>query len=432
MANINIILPSMGEGITEATITKWLKNLGEKVVKDEPLVEVATDKVDSEIPATESGILVKIIFKEGSVIPVGETIAIIENEAIQTTESPINRKIEIEKSTSVDIQSINLETSSKTAMIGHQSPGGKFLTPLVRSIAQKEGISASELDNISGSGVDNRITKEDIINYLIKKPQNSTQSIPELKITETTSVPIPKTVKTGNYEIVEMERMRRLIAEHMVHSKHVAPHVTSFIEADVTNLVKWRDQVKNQFQTKYNEKLTFTPIFLEATASALKEFPLVNVSLDDTKILIKKDINIGMAAATNNGNLIVPVVKNADLLSLAGLAKQVNDLANRAKNNKLKPDEITGGTFTITNLGAFGSITGTPIINQPESAILATGAIKKKPAVIETKEGDFIAIRHILVLSLSYDHRIIDGALGGFFLKHIADYLENFDISRKI
>lgn len=425
MAKINIYLPSLGEGVTEATITKWLKNKGEKIEKDEAIVEIATDKVDSEIPATETGILSELKYNEGDTVQVNEIIAIIEND--KPEKNPVSNDTSENETTKVNNTPDNnkkkiINTDEIVTNKSHLTPSGKFLSPLVRKIAEKEKISNTDLDNITGTGFNNRLTKNDILKYINKKEKTTEEN--------TTTNQQLQSETTGNYDIIEMHRMRKLIADHMVNSKRISPHVTSFIEADVTDLVNWRNKIKDEFQEKYNEKLTFTPIFVEAVAKALKKYPLVNVSVQDDKILVKKDINIGMATATDTGDLIVPVIKSADLLNLAGIAKQVNDLAKRARNNKLKPNEITEGTFTITNLGAFGSLTGTPIINQPQVAILATGAIKKKPAVVETPNGDFIGIRHILMLSLAYDHRVVDGALGGNFLKFIADFLENFDIKK--
>jgi len=444
MAKIEILLPAMGEGIIEATITKWLVKEGEQVDEDQSIVEIATDKVDSEIPSPKSGKIEKLLFNENDIPKVGDTIAILntggsseektEPEKTQEEKPQINKVEE-----PVQLQEIKVnETNHSESEISVHTANGKFLSPLVRSIAQKENISLSELDNIRGTGNTGRITKQDILNYLNTRTQTGlSANIHEQKAeSPVVNIPPKQTISNeqiysgGDYEIVQMDRMRKLIADHMVMSKQVSPHVTSFIEVDVTNLVNWRNKHKNTFLEKENIKLTFTPLFVEATVKALKEFPMVNVSVDGDKIIKKKNINIGMATALPSGNLIVPVIKQADKFNLLGLASQVNDLANRARENKLKPEEIQGGTFTITNFGTFGNTTGTPIINQPQVAILGVGAIIKKPAVIETPAGDAIAIRHIMILSLAYDHRVIDGALGGMFLKRIADILENFDIKR--
>jgi len=443
MAKTEILLPAMGEGIIEATITKWLVNVGDKVEEDQSLVEVATDKVDSEIPAPLDGVIEEIFFNEDDIPKVGDTIAIISTNGSETIQNEIQKdesKLEIENKeiqqkaavTEIKIdESQSTQTSSKT-------PEGKFLSPLVRSIADKEQVSTEELDRINGSGNTGRITKKDIINYLNTRTNTGIDKVPKTPIEKNT--PVQQATKPqinkdqiysgGDYEIVEMDRMRKLIAEHMVMSKQISPHVTSFIETDVSNMVLWRNKNKDRILEKENVKLTFTPIFIEAVVKALKDFPMINVSVDGDNIIKKKNINIGVAAALPSGNLIVPVIKNADRLNLIGIASSVNDLASRARENKLKPDEIQGGTFTITNFGTFGNTTGTPIINQPQVAILGVGAIVKKPAVIETPTGDAIAIRHKMTLSLAYDHRVVDGALGGMFLKKISDYLEDFDVKR--
>lgn len=441
MAKVEILLPAMGEGIIEATITKWLVNVGDKVEEDQSIVEVATDKVDSEIPAPKDGIIEKLFFNENDIPKVGDTIAILSTNDIEPDQSKI---IEEKKETNSDnpasTNSVSTDNSkeSKNDQITSKTPDGRFLSPLVRSIAEKESVTTNELEKIHGSGNTGRITKTDILNYL------STRSNAEINFAvkspaqeKNTNQQIPKPIVNkdqiysgGDYEIIEMDRMRKLIAEHMVHSKQVSPHVTSFIETDVTNIVLWRNKNKNRILEKENIKLTFTPIFIEATVKALKDFPMINVSVDGDNIIKKKNINVGIAAALPSGNLIVPVIKNADRLNLMGIATHLNDLSSRARENKLKPDEIQGGTFTITNFGTFGNTTGTPIINQPQVAILGVGVIVKKPAVIETPSGDAIAIRHKMILSLAYDHRVVDGALGGMFLKKISDYLENFDITR--
>lgn len=440
MAHIELKMPKMGESVMEATIIRWCKKEGESFEAEETLLEVATDKVDSEIPAPEKGILIKQLFKEGSVVKVGEVIAILSTETEATPDSPIPEKIiPEEKNTNSTTVKVPASLPSAHAI----SPSGRFYSPLVKSIAHKEGISIEELESIPGTGKDGRVTKHDILNYLPKRhaiPKSDISTSPNgsHSAPSATTAPTPIQIKQPEVfslpgdEIIEMDRMRKLIAEHMVMSKHVSPHVTSFVEADVTNLVIWRDRIKNKFEEKYGEKLTFTPLFIEAIVKALKELPMVNVSVSGHHIIRRKVINIGMATALPNGNLIVPVIKNADELNLVGLTKKVNDLSKRARENKLLPEEIQGGTYTITNVGTFGNLMGTPVINQPQAAIMATGVIRKKPAVIETPTGDVIAIRHMMFLSHSYDHRVIDGALGGLFVKKVADYLENFDINRDI
>ncbi len=441
MAKLEIQLPAMGEGVIEATITKWLVREGDTVKEDDPIVEVATDKVDSEVPSPWDGKIEKLLFNEGDVPKIGEVLATIITEGEEAGEPLTEEKEkEVDKEVERIREDIEKTTSEKEEVevtasgLKSRTPGGKFLSPLVRNIASKEGISYDELDQLQGTGNDGRITKEDLMDYL-KKKMTPVESIPVEKVAEKPpeteeEAKEPEPVPPSGDEIIEMDRMRKLIADHMVKSKQTSPHVTSFIEADVTNLVNWRNRVKDQFFSRENQKLTFTPLFIEAAAKALKDFPMINVSVDGTKIIVKKRINIGMATALPDGNLIVPVIKQADEKSLLGLAKSVNDLANRARENKLRPDEITEGTFTITNFGTFQNLTGTPIINQPEVAILGVGAIRKQPAVIETKQGDAIAIRHIMILSLSYDHRVVDGALGGMFLKRVAEYLEDFDSTR--
>lgn len=441
MAKIEILLPAMGEGIIEATITKWLVKEGDKIEEDQSLVEVATDKVDSEIPAPENGTIEKLLFKENDIPKVGDIIAILNtNGEFDEIETEVKNSIteSKEKNIETNIPNINLlnEDINSENKIGSSTSDGKFLSPLVRKIAEKENVSLSELDTIRGTSNTGRITKSDILNYLqtrvntgIEQPEKIKPNLSE-PAKQKSQLNKEQLYSGGDYEIVEMDRMRKLIAEHMVQSKQISPHVTSFIETDVTGIVNWRNKHKQQILERENVKLTFTPIFIEAVAKALKDFPMINVSVDVDKIVVKKNINIGMATALPSGNLIVPVIKNADRLNLIGIASNVNDLANRARENKLKPDEINGGTFTITNFGTFGNTTGTPIINQPQVAILGVGAIVKKPAVIETENGDAIAIRHKMILSLAYDHRVVDGALGGMFLKKISDYLEEFDTKR--
>jgi 2-oxoglutarate dehydrogenase E2 component (dihydrolipoamide succinyltransferase) len=436
MAEFKVELPKMGESVAEATITTWLKAVGDTIEEDEPIVEIATDKVDSEVPAPCSGILKEILFQEGDVVPVGSVFAVISNEVseeanpveevINVTENLENNSKSVEKEI---LKPIEENTIKSDEIVFKNST--KFYSPLVKSIAKKESISIDELEKISGTGANERVTKSDILSFLENR-KNTPTNTANKSIKQPITNSKPTTSVSGNDEIVEMDRMRKMIADHMVNSVHTAPHVTSFVEADVTNLVKWRNKVKKSFEEKEGQKLTFTPIFIEAIAKALRDFPEVNSSIDGDSIIIKSNINIGMATALPSGNLIVPVIKNADQLNLVGLAKNVNDLANRAKNSQLKPDEISGGTYTVSNVGTFGNVMGTPIINQPQSAILALGAIKKKPAVIETESGDLIGIRHLMFLSHSYDHRNIDGALGGRFVRKVADYLENFDINRTI
>jgi 2-oxoglutarate dehydrogenase E2 component (dihydrolipoamide succinyltransferase) len=434
MAQTEVLMPKMGESVIEATIIKWTKNEGDKVKADETLLEIATDKVDSEIPAPSDGILVKKLCKEGEVIPVGKAIAIISTDGAGA-DAPVSAPmVESKKAAPVaaPVTASKVATKEVSEPVSRFSDSGRFYSPLVRSIAQKEGIAVTELETIPGSGKAGRVTKNDILSYLPVRQPNGNIEItkPEPATTILKEAPAKPMAIGANDEIIEMDRMRRLIADHMVMSKRVSPHVTSYVEADVTSLVLWREKVKKEFEKKEGEKLTFTPIFIEATVKALKDYPMVNVSVDGTRIIRHKDIHIGMAVALPSGNLIVPVIRYADRNSLLGITKQVNDLAGRARINKLVPDDTQGGTFTITNVGTFGNIMGTPIINQPQAAILATGIIKKKPVVIESPLGDMIGIRHMMYLSLSYDHRVVDGALGGSFLKRVADYLEQFDINR--
>ena len=436
MAEFKVELPKMGESVAEATITTWLKAVGDSIEEDEPIVEIATDKVDSEVPAPCSGTVKEILFNEGDVVEVGAVFAIIDSELNMVTDEVEQPKTESSNDEFLEdgdktiekeiLQPIENSINNNSEINFKNS--SKFYSPLVKSIAKKENISIQELDTIVGSGANQRVTKSDILNYLNNR--SGSRNNMEKEVTKTIykqSISI-----NGDDEIIAMDRMRKMIADHMVNSVHTAPHVTSFVEADVTNLVNWRKKVKKSFEEKEGEKLTFTPIFIEAIAKALRDFPEVNSSIDGDNIIIKSNINIGMATALPSGNLIVPVIKNADQLNLVGLAKSVNDLANRAKLGQLKPDEISGGTYTVSNVGTFGNVMGTPIINQPQSAILALGAIKKKPAVIETESGDLIGIRHLMFLSHSYDHRNVDGALGGMFVRKVADYLENFDINRTV
>jgi 2-oxoglutarate dehydrogenase E2 component (dihydrolipoamide succinyltransferase) len=444
MAQFELTMPKMGESVAEATIIKWTKNEGDSIKIDETVLEIATDKVDSEIPSPFEGTLIKKLFNENDVVQVGAVIAIISSDAnASVTETP--------KVAAPTTQTTSAAANSISAPVAETvdfSNSDKFYSPLVKSIAKEEGISLSELDSIKGTGQEGRVTKADILAYLPNRnKQTSAPVAEEIKVAtpaasvskstvgvqdHTILVQRPAVSVGGGDEIIEMDRMRKIIADNMVMSKHVSPHVTSFVEADVTNLVQWRDRVKKDFEKREGEKITFTPLFIECVAKAIKDFPMINVSVDQTgtKIIKRKNINIGMAAALPTGNLIVPVIKNADQKNLVGITKNVNDLATRARANKLAPDEIQGGTFTLTNVGGFGNVMGTPIILQPQVAILAVGTIKKKPAVIETPQGDVIAIRHFMFLSLSYDHRVVDGSLGGSFLRKVADYMENWDTTR--
>jgi 2-oxoglutarate dehydrogenase E2 component (dihydrolipoamide succinyltransferase) len=431
MSRINILLPAMGEGVIEATINKWLVNEGTIVNEEDPIVEVATDKVDSEVPSPAPGTIVSLIAREGTIVKVGEPIAILENDKSYTQEEPARVEMEIARVRET-INSIKQEKKAEETLskeMKSRTPSGKFISPLVRSIAAHEGISYSELDAITGTGMDGRITRDDLLKLLeIKKNEEENKKkkkAPESK--QSSEISSAGSRSSGKDEVIEMDRVRRLIADHMVMSKRTSPHVTSFIDADVTRLVMWRNSVKEKFLAKEGQKLTLTPVFIDAAARALNDFPMINISVDGTNIIKKRNINIGMATALPDGNLIVPVIKNANEKSITGIARAVNDLADRARNNKLKPDEISGGTFTITNFGSYNNLAGTPIINQPQAAILGTGAVRKMPAVIETPEGDVIAIRHIMILSLSYDHRVIDGALAGKFLKRVKEILEDYN-----
>ncbi len=450
MAQIEIRLPKMGESVTEATITNWLKNVGDSVEIDEPLVEVATDKVDNELPSEAGGVLVKRLFEKDQVAQVGDVIAIIATDGDVSTpvEAPAKVAAAAEEiSQQIEAVSNSTNGNSSAVSLDKQSASGKFFSPLVRSIAEKEGISAQELEAIAGTGQADRVTKKDILTYLDNRGSGGAVAIEAIKEVATAPVSteskVAAPVSMGHIkapmvpsmpgdEIEEMDRMRKIIAEHMVMSVHVSPHVTSYVEADVTNIVNWRNKTKNEFQKREGENLTFTPIFMEAIVKAIKDFPGVNVSVSGNNIIKRKNINLGMATALPSGNLIVPVIKSADQLNLVGIAKAVNAMARNARDNKLKPEDIQGGTYTVTNVGTFGNVMGTPIINQPQVAILALGAIRKVPAVIETPDGDFIGIRHKMFLSHSYDHRVVDGALGGMFVKRVADYLEQFDVNRTL
>ena len=428
---MNIVLPAMGEGVIEATINKWLVTEGAKIREDDPLVEVSTDKVDSEIPAPSAGTMVTIIAKEGDVYKVGDVLAIFETTDTQTIkqEHEVDKEVERIRETIETIKKEKKEIETVSHEMKSRTPSGKFLSPLVRSIIAKEGISYSDLDSIAGTGMDGRITRDDILKiindrkYIIESDRESNA----LKSEKVSDKSISSDYKiSGGDEVIPMGRVRKLIADHMVMSKKTSPHVTSFIDADVTRMVNWRKANKDKFYNSEGQKLTLTPIFIDVTARALNEFPMINISVEGNNIIKKKNINIGMATALPDGNLIVPVIKNANEKNLTGIAKAVNDLADRARSNKLKPEEITGGTFTITNFGSYNNLAGTPIINQPQAAILGTGVVRKTPAVIETSEGDMIGIRHIMILSLSYDHRVIDGALAGKFLNKIKQLLENY------
>jgi 2-oxoglutarate dehydrogenase E2 component (dihydrolipoamide succinyltransferase) len=430
MARMNVILPAMGEGVIEATINKWLVKEGSKVNEDDPLVEVATDKVDSEVPAPTAGTIVSIIAKEGSVTKIGDLLAIIENNTEPTKEDLKKVETEVERirETIKTVKQEKTEIEVLSHDLKSRTPSGKFISPLVRSIAAREGISYADLDKTTGTGMDGRITKDDILKALEnrKKTEEEVKAVEVAEARKVSKKDIPSVARSYGDEVIPMDRIRKLIAEHMVMSKKTSPHVTSFIDADVTRLVNWRNANKEKFLAAEGQKLTLTPIFIDAVAKALYELPMVNISVDGSNIIKKKAINIGMATALPDGNLIVPVIKNANEKNLTGLAKAVNDLAERARSNKLKPDEITGGTFTITNFGSYNNLAGTPIINQPQSAILGTGAVRKTPAVIETPDGDMIAIRQIMILSLSYDHRVINGALAGKFLNKVKEILENY------
>ena len=450
MAQYELLLPKMGESVAEATIIKWTKQPGDLIQLDDTILEIATDKVDSEVPSPVAGKLIKHFFATDDVVQVGAVIALIETDSTDSLATSVNSAEESVASSQLVSDSLQATVESAATIPGIEQleketiepqnfkNSDRFYSPLVKNIATQENISSTELDQIKGSGADGRLTKDDLLAYISSKEQGTvnkdqgttTKDVDAPK--PATHNPQPATSVSGGDEIIEMDRMRKLIAEHMVMSKHTSPHVTSFVEADVTNMVKWRDKVKGSFEKREQEKITFTPIFIEAVSRAIKDFPMINVTVNGTQIIKKRDINIGMAAALPSGNLIVPVIKNADQLNLVGLTKAVNDLARRARNSKLKPDETQNGTFTLTNVGSFGNVMGTPIINQPQVAILAVGAIKKKPAVLETEFGDVIAIRHMMFLSLSYDHRVVDGALGGSFVRRVADYLETWDVNREI
>jgi 2-oxoglutarate dehydrogenase E2 component (dihydrolipoamide succinyltransferase) len=448
MSLVDLVMPKLGESIMEATILKWHKKPGDTIKQDETVLDIATDKVDSEVPSTAEGVIEEVLFKENDVVPIGTVIAKIRvgaNAAVSNNQpAPAPEKPQYEDAKVVEEIPYQPTASAKSAESSKSAI--RFYSPLVLNIAQQEGISMAELENIPGTGQEGRVSKKDILAYVankgtgsqpqaqVQQPQTAVVAAPEQRATvdeqpSTNNVPA---VYTGNVEVIEMDRMRKLIAKHMVDSKHTSPHVTSFAECDVTNLVLWREKVKKDFEKREGQKITFTPLFIEAIVKCIKKYPWLSSSVDGDKIIVKKDLNIGMATALPSGNLIVPVIKNADRLNLVGLTQQVNNLANAARTGKLKPDDTTGGTFTLTNVGTFGSIMGTPIINQPQVAIMAVGAIKKRPMVIETPQGDSIAIRHMMYISHSYDHRIIDGALGSTFLNAVSKELENFDSNRSI
>jgi len=432
MAIVDLVMPKMGESIMEATILKWHKKPGDSVKMDETVLEIATDKVDSEVPSTAAGTISEILFNENDVVPVGTVIARIESGTAAQTETPQAAAAPVAAPAPVAAAPVAVAPAAAA-----NTNSNRFYSPLVLNIAAKEGIGMAELENIPGTGNEGRVTKKDILQYVANRgaapaPTAAPVSAPSPAPQAVVHQPQPAVNHGGNVEIIEMDRMRKMIADHMVRSKATSPHVTSFTECDVTNIVKWREKNKKSFETKYGEKITFTPIFIEAVVNCIRQFPLINVSVDGDKIIVKKDINIGMATALPSGNLIVPVIKNADTKNLLGLSRDVNSLANAARSNKLKVDDTQGGTFTLTNVGTFGSLMGTPIINQPQVAILAVGSIKKRPMVLETPDGDVIAIRHMMYLSLSYDHRVVDGSLGASFLTAVANHLEAFDINRTV
>ncbi|RVU92047.1 dihydrolipoamide acetyltransferase family protein [Flavobacterium columnare] len=436
MAKFELKLPKMGESVAEATVTNWLKNVGDHIDMDEAVLEIATDKVDSEVPSEVAGTLVEILFQKDDVVQVGQTIAIIQTEGDSPLTSQGGTTTATEAPVAVAVSEVTkaVEVAKETVASVDFSASDKFFSPLVKNIAKEEGVSLVELESIQGTGKEGRVNKEDILNYIKNRGDQSVVStvVKATPVATASAIQAVPVSVNGADEMVEMDRMRKLISKYMVESVQTSAHVQSFIEVDVTNIVKWRDKVKNAFEKREGEKLTFTPIFMEAVAKALRDFPGMNISVDGDYIIKKKNINLGMAAALPNGNLIVPVIKNADQLNLVGMTKAVNDLGNRAKAGKLKPDDTQGGTYTVTNVGSFGSVFGTPIINQPQVGILALGAIRKVPAVIETPEGDFIGIRQKMFLSHSYDHRVVDGALGGMFVKRVADILEAWDLNREI
>ena len=437
MARVELIMPKMGESVSEATIITWSKNIGDMVELDETIVEIATDKVDSEVPSTHEGKLVEMLYEADDVVQVGEPFAILETEGSDDTPD-VNDATPAPTVTKVVEEAVTKAVEATTTTI--TNTGERFYSPLVRSMASEEGIEMTELESIPGSGKEGRVTKSDMVSYL--KTRGSAPATAPVKTETKKTTPAPKTAvpahtpvnvpNTGGTEIVEMDRMRKLISAHMTMSKQTSAHITSFVEADMTNIVNWRNSVKADFKKREGQNITFTPIIIEAMAKAVKDFPMINVSVDGTNIHIHKNVNIGMAAALPDGNLIVPVIKETQNKNLIGITKSVNDLATRARGGQLKPDDIQGGTITMTNVGTFGNLMGTPIINQPQVAIMACGVIKKKPVVLETTEGDVIAIRHMMFLSLSYDHRVVDGALGGQFVSKVKDYLEQFDTTQEV
>jgi 2-oxoglutarate dehydrogenase E2 component (dihydrolipoamide succinyltransferase) len=445
MALVELVMPKMGESVMEGTILNWLKKVGDKIEQDESILEVATDKVDTEIPSTHAGVLKEVLVKEGDVVQVGKTIAIIDTGGGASQPQPTSTQEIVKEAQQIEAKIEEVKTLSEPV-------AGRFYSPLVLNIAKEEGISMSELETIAGTGQEGRVTKTDILAYVKAKKSGVTVQQPktvepvieikpvqevqvtpvqEVKVVQPEKKATPVPVFDGD-EVVEMDRMRKMIAQRMVESKHTAPHVTSFVEADVTNLVYWRRKVKDEMLQREGEALTFMPMFVEAIAKALKDYPMMNISVDGDKIIKRKNINIGMAVALPSGNLIVPVIANADQLNLVGLTKKINDIARRARENKLKPDELVGGTYTVSNVGSFGNVLGTPIIMQPQVGILALGAIRKQASVIETPFGDTIGVRHMMYLSHSYDHRVVDGALGGMFVRRVADYLEEFDLNKSL
>ncbi|MCB0510284.1 MAG: 2-oxo acid dehydrogenase subunit E2 [Bacteroidetes bacterium] len=442
MPTVELLMPKMGESIMEATILTWNKQVGDSVAVDEAVLEIATDKVDSEVPSEVAGTIVKLLYKEGDVVAVGAAVALISTGGDDSSSQESTSVEEVSVKPEVSAASLETEINAQVAKQDslQNSDANRFYSPLVMSMAKEENISMSELESIPGTGKDGRLTKTDMQSYLASdrriksKVEIKSQGGAPVNTSSPVSAAVssPVTSASANVEIVEMDRMRKMIAKHMVDSVHTSPHVTTFVEADVTNIVNWRNKVKDEFKKREGENITFTPIFMEVVAQVLREFPYVNCSIEGENIVLKKDINLGMAAALPSGNLIVPVIKNCDQLNLMGITKKVNDLANRARLGKLKPEETSGGTYTLTNVGSFGNVMGTPIINQPQVGILAVGSIQKKPVVLETKDGDVIAIRHMMFLSHSYDHRIVDGAMGGKFVRRVADLLEQFDINRTI
>ena len=429
MATMEMLMPKMGESVMEGTVLSWLKKVGDTIEEDESILEVATDKVDTEIPSTHAGILKEIIAQEGDVVQVGKPVAIIEIEQpSEEVSAPPTSESAVEVASNLLSEAIAEHAQEK---IPSTSESGRFYSPLVRNMAKEEQVSLAELEKIKGSGKDGRVTKQDMLAFLENRLSPEVLSEPATNGHKKLSAEPVKVVPSGEDEIIEMDRMRQIIAERMVSSKSISPHVTSFVEADMTRVVKWRNEHKKRYKEQEGQNLTFTPIIIEAVVKAIKDYPMINIQVDGKNIIKKADINIGMAVALPSGNLIVPVIHHADQLNILGLTKKVNDLAKRARENKLKPDELSGGTYTISNVGSFGNVMGTPIIMQPQVAIMALGAIQKKPAVIETEEGDFIGIRHKMFLSHSYDHRVVDGALGGMFVRRVADYLEKFDVARE-